>query len=215
MASKRYTEEQLKIAVAESTSVSEVMRKLGLFEAGGAHSHLSLKIKKLGYDTSHFLGSATNSVCFLKKSWEEFLVKSNKNRRLPAHIVRRSLIEFGREYKCAICGNNGEWNGQKLTLQVDHVDGDKCNNSPENLRFLCPNCHTQTINYGSKKLKNKKERIIQYKIDWPNKEELEKLIWQTPIRDLALSLKVSDKAIANRCDKLGITRPSKGYWLKR
>lgn len=48
------------------------------------------------------------------------------------------------DYKCARCGNAGEWNGDPLVLQVDHIDGDRTNNVLDNLRLLCPNCHSQT-----------------------------------------------------------------------
>lgn len=51
---------------------------------------------------------------------------------------------------CYICGLSNEWNNQPLTLQLDHIDGDKFNNVIENLRLLCPNCHTQTPTFGSK-----------------------------------------------------------------
>ena len=55
------------------------------------------------------------------------------------------------QYKCTICGNNGVWMDQPLTLQLDHIDGDSTNNELSNLRLLCPNCHTQTETYGSKR----------------------------------------------------------------
>ena len=214
MTSKIYTDKELELAVKKSTSVSEVLRQIGLSESGGSHSHLSLKIKKLGFDTSHFLSQSFNSTINLKQSWDYYLIKSNKTRRLSAKISRRALIEFGREYKCEICSNVGEWNGKKLTLQVDHINGDKSNNLPENLRFLCPNCHTQTCNFGSKKRKVIKAKVSKFKINWPTKEELEKLVWQMPMQKLSNLLKVSDKSISKRCDKLGIIRPSQGYWLK-
>lgn len=54
------------------------------------------------------------------------------------------------KYMCRICGQPNEHNGLPLTLQLDHIDGDWKNNRPKNLRIVCPNCHTQTENYGSK-----------------------------------------------------------------
>ena len=50
---------------------------------------------------------------------------------------------------CEICGIT-EWNGNPLTFQIDHIDGDRTNNHLDNLMVLCPNCHTQTDTYGSK-----------------------------------------------------------------
>ncbi|MFY1633761.1 helix-turn-helix domain-containing protein [Solwaraspora sp. WMMB335] len=51
---------------------------------------------------------------------------------------------------CSECGTGEQWNGRPLTLQVDHVDGRFWDCRPENLRLLCPNCHTQTANYAGR-----------------------------------------------------------------
>jgi 5-methylcytosine-specific restriction endonuclease McrA len=51
---------------------------------------------------------------------------------------------------CSECGVGEFWEGKKLSLQIDHFDGDSDNNAPYNLRVLCPNCHSQTDNYGIK-----------------------------------------------------------------
>lgn len=51
---------------------------------------------------------------------------------------------------CAVCGNRGVWNGKKLEMELDHIDGDRTNHSPENLKILCPNCHSQTDTFRSK-----------------------------------------------------------------
>lgn len=48
------------------------------------------------------------------------------------------------------CGNIGEWQGQKLVLQLDHINGKNNDHRIENLRFLCPNCHSITETYAGK-----------------------------------------------------------------
>lgn len=61
-------------------------------------------------------------------------------------ILREKLLP----YRCAFCGNPGVWKGKKLTLEIDHINGDHFDNRLPNLRFLCPNCHSQTSTYGGK-----------------------------------------------------------------
>jgi len=53
-------------------------------------------------------------------------------------------------YQCVMCDNKGEYNGQPLSLQLDHVDGNANNDMPSNLRLLCPNCHSQTETFVAK-----------------------------------------------------------------
>ena len=62
--------------------------------------------------------------------------------------VAKKYFKTITEYKCDCCGIR-EWNGNPITLQIDHIDGDIKNNVMENLRYLCPNCHTQTDTWGS------------------------------------------------------------------
>jgi len=64
---------------------------------------------------------------------------------------RRLLAEWqGGEY-CSACGISPTWNGQPLTLQINHRDGNRHNNELWNLEFLCPNCHTQTETYAGRR----------------------------------------------------------------
>ena len=63
--------------------------------------------------------------------------------------LKKYLKEKFGEY-CFECKQSVIWNNKPLVLQLDHIDGDSDNNYPSNLRLLCPNCHTQTENFGSK-----------------------------------------------------------------
>jgi hypothetical protein len=63
--------------------------------------------------------------------------------------LKTKLISAGVKYECSICHTN-EWLGNKLSLHLDHINGINKDNRPENLRFLCPNCHSQTDTYCGK-----------------------------------------------------------------
>ena len=73
----------------------------------------------------------------------------------------RIYIKDTREYKCSCCGIF-EYNGKPLSLQLDHIDGNTKNNNLENLRWLCPNCHSQTDNWGVKNIsKEGRKRMLE------------------------------------------------------
>ncbi len=62
--------------------------------------------------------------------------------------VRRRILIEQRGWRCEICGLT-EWLGKPIPIEMDHIDGDTDNNSEENLRLVCLNCHAQTDTYKS------------------------------------------------------------------
>lgn len=67
--------------------------------------------------------------------------------KLKNRLLKEKIIEN----KCSIC-NIEEWNGKKLNMELDHIDGKRTNHKLENLRMLCPNCHSQTDTYRAKNI---------------------------------------------------------------
>lgn len=140
-----YTKEQLEPLIQESISFSDALKKMGRKPVGGSITNLTLTCKRLGISTDHLLGQshAKGKVSSLRKKPMERLVMGNPtDRRVDTYIIRKALFELGIEHNCVICGIN-EWQGRKLVLEIDHIDNQYWNNQPENLRFLCPNCHSQ------------------------------------------------------------------------
>lgn len=91
-----------------------------------------------------------NSNGYIKdyKIWCNEIFKGNV--KTSSNKLRQALFLSGyKENKCECC-NITEWNGKPISMQLHHIDGNPLNNALENLQILCPNCHTQTDNYGSK-----------------------------------------------------------------
>lgn len=66
--------------------------------------------------------------------------------RLRSRLIAEGVLE----YRCSgpSCPIVDSWLGQPVTLQLDHINGDALDNRLESLRFLCPNCHSQTPTFG-------------------------------------------------------------------
>lgn len=140
-------------AVAVSHNMADVQRALGLRISGGSHAHLRRRIDRLGIDTSHFTGSAHNrgKPALARRTPGEILVlrRPDQPRAKPPQL-RRALLESGVPNECSSRGVGTTWIGKSLTLHVDHINGDYADCRLENVRFLCPNCHSQSATYAGR-----------------------------------------------------------------
>ncbi|OWA10223.1 HNH endonuclease [Streptomyces sp. CS159] len=145
----KWTRETLQEAVSASTNMCEVLRHLGLDVVGGHHTHISRRIKAYGIDISHFRMPTRKGKPWRPRTPEGLLVEQSpaEARRVPSDRLKWAMAAVGAPELCALCGNDGIWQGRPIPLEVDHVDGDWRNNRVENLRLLCPNCHSITDTY--------------------------------------------------------------------
>jgi hypothetical protein len=143
----KYTEETLGEAVALSESFAEVVRFVKGGNSGSMHTHLKNRIINYGIDYNHFTHRNTKSDIAHRRSSEEMLqLLPEGSPRIPRRQLLRALMESGMKYRCATqdCISSLKWQDKILNLEIDHINGNSLDNNLDNLRFLCPNCHSQT-----------------------------------------------------------------------
>jgi hypothetical protein len=166
----KLSDEQFVELLKKSSTISEVLFKLGYTVKGNSwgYSQIKRRMDDLNLDYSIFKGKSavikTNELNNVKK--EDILKENCRHQRtvLRRYIIKNNLIP----YKCAICGCT-EWQGKTLSLELDHINGINNDNRLENLRFLCPNCHSQTSTYGSRN-----QQLNSSKYDIP--DDLRKMV---------------------------------------
>ncbi|WP_432091268.1 HNH endonuclease [Streptomyces sp. NRRL F-5630] len=141
---------EVREAVARCTSYAEVARALGLPLGWTTHRRVRDAIDRLGLDTGHFTRRPWAAPPPAPAPPRATLLRVHpptaaRVRRDRLHPLLQAL---GRPYACARCGNPGHWDGEPLVLHIDHVNGDWHDNRAENLRYLCPNCHSLTETWG-------------------------------------------------------------------
>ena len=141
---RTWTVEQLKEAVKSSFSYRKVLSKLNLVEAGGNYDQIKKYVKEYNLDSGHFTGKAWNKgrVGMGKPhiSLGNILVK---NSTYQSFKLKNRLFKIGlKPMHCEECKWAQQTQDGRLPLELDHVNGDRHDNRLENLRILCPNCHS-------------------------------------------------------------------------
>lgn len=167
------TDEQFVELIKNSNNIAEVLFKLGYTVKGNSwgYSQIKQRMVDLNLDKKDFKGKSALVMGTKQKeiSADKLLRVNCKHAR---NVLRRCIVKNNLLlYKCAICGLS-EWNGKTLSLELDHINGINNDNRLENLRFLCPNCHSQTCTYGSR---NQQKNESEYDIS----DELYKLVVDT------------------------------------
>jgi hypothetical protein len=151
---RTWTDEQLIAALTDSKSVSDVLKKLGLKALGGSHSFVTKHIKRLGYEPKELFPSK-NWNRGLKVNASELFIEKSKYRQhtIRLHFKKLKCIS----YICQICKCEPFHMNKELILNLDHINGINNDHRLENLRWLCPNCHSQTDTFAGKN--NKKSPL--------------------------------------------------------
>lgn len=226
-----YTHEELEQIVKISTSYKDFARKIGYSNTPSGDTIKSLQQKLKAFDTSHF--GQKNNVAVEKRSIENIFIENST----ASQKVMREWYKKGNytEYKCSICEQEPFWNGQELTLILDHINGINNDDRFENLRWVCPNCNTQLPTTGSRNPNRKTfakkyycvdcgceiskgstrcskcdaiHRVIPLEKMEVTREELKNLIRTMSFTKIGEKFSVSDNAIRKWCDKYQLPRKS-------
>jgi hypothetical protein len=134
---RTWTDQDLIEAVAAATSMSQVIRGLGLRAAGGNFRSVRGHMDRLGLSVAHFVPQ--ERAFHPQVPLEQVLVERSTYKR--AHLKRRLYAAGLKERRCELCGQGEEWHGKPMSLILDHVNGVFDDNRLENLRIVCPNCN--------------------------------------------------------------------------
>lgn len=216
-----FTPCELQKLLDTSDSYSDLLRKIGLNPKGGNPKTLHKIIEEYKLDETQL--NINRKSLFSKCA--EFAKRTNK---IPIEdilsnkctyyssykLLRRLVAEGYKEYCCEKCGIT-DWMGKTISLQLDHIDGNHNNNALENLRVVCPNCHSQTETYAGKNVDRSQSKRIQrvenirqktLRLPPISRNELKILIRTIPFIQIGKQFGVTDNAVRKWCDKYKLPR---------
>lgn len=153
----RYTEQQVRDAVASARSLAEALRTLGLRAAGGNHPTLHRLIERYDIPTDH-LNPRWALRCAPRQTATplvELLVEGSTYHR--GHLKRRLYAEGIKTRRCELCGQGEDWHGKPMALILDHINGVPTDNRLENLQVVCPNCAATLATHCGRKNRIERE----------------------------------------------------------
>lgn len=154
---RQLTKEEFAQLVKESKSFYELAERIGYEKTGGGTQEaLKKAVEEYNLDVSHFTGQAWNKGKHDYSTFSKNSIKKNGKNTLDALIKLRGQ-------KCENCGLT-TWFEKPINLEVHHIDGDRSNNTLDNLLLLCPNCHSYTENYRGKNINSGKKKVEDEKL---------------------------------------------------
>lgn len=151
-----YSFEILSKIVANNKSITDILKTLNLRCAGGNYKTIQNYIIKYNLNTEHFETSSDKAKRILKKeilSIDKILCINSKVNRttVKKYIFKHNLLKN----ICSLCNQDENWNGLKMTLILDHINGIYNDNQLHNLRIVCPNCNATLDTHCGKNKKRK------------------------------------------------------------
>lgn len=139
-AHRKYSEQELREAIASSRSWAETLRRLGYCPSGNNRITIKKRAGVWGISTAHFDPHAASVEALKKppKPLSEILVEGSTYSR--ASLKRRLFDSRLKERRCELCRQGETWRGKRMSLILDHINGRRDDNRLENLRIVCPNC---------------------------------------------------------------------------
>lgn len=152
-----YFEENFRPIVEKSKSIGEILDNIGLRKAGGNYLVINKYINLYKIDISHFETIKDRHKkmieSFVKRPIEEYLVKG---RSCHSSSLKKRLYKEGYFIPvCSICGQGENWHGVKISLILDHINGEHSDNRIENLRIVCPNCNAGLSTFAGRNKETK------------------------------------------------------------